>query len=317
MNDDFFEGCEKVLQLSLPMDSERGLFELHEEDWITILDVIGAKILSRFSTGKMDSYVLSESSLFVWKDRFMIKTCGVTALLSALPTIKSVILDRLGICNFSNALYCRKSLLRPQAQKYPHNSPSAERDYLLAHYPDGKWVEFGHNIELSGWSIFLYDNKLVHGHFDGTRIELNMYKLDPSTFTLFSKGTYCEPETEMRKAAKIDKLVAGSALHDAVFDPYGYSVNGVRDSNYFTIHVTPQPSCSYASFESNLKLSNIYPYLKVLSVLKPGAFCLTIVCQASEEYEALSFINGIGGFYDFKEMDSLKLNDNLIYYCWF
>lgn len=47
----------------------------------------------------------------------------------------------------------------------------------------------------------------------------------------------------------ISALLPGAQIDDFVFDPCGYSMNALRASTFSTIHVTPEDSCSYASFE--------------------------------------------------------------------
>ena len=47
----------------------------------------------------------------------------------------------------------------------------------------------------------------------------------------------------------IRALLPGADIDDFVFDPCGYSMNALRGPICSTIHVTPEQSCSYASFE--------------------------------------------------------------------
>ena len=41
------------------------------------------------------------------------------------------------------------------------------------------------------------------------------------------------------------------------FEPFGYSANMICGKYYLTIHVTPQPCCSYASVETNYCLDRV------------------------------------------------------------
>eukprot|EP00877_Chromochloris_zofingiensis_P004332 jgi/Chrzof1/138/Cz01g04210.t1 len=47
----------------------------------------------------------------------------------------------------------------------------------------------------------------------------------------------------------IRSLVPGAMIDDYVFDPCGYSMNGILDKGFITIHITPEDGFSYASVE--------------------------------------------------------------------
>ena len=61
-----------------------------------------------------DSYVLSESSLFVQRTKLVLKTCGTTKLLAALPTIVDLV-HGLGM-ELVHLRFSRASFLFPQCQ---------------------------------------------------------------------------------------------------------------------------------------------------------------------------------------------------------
>lgn len=67
-------------------------------------------------------------------------------------------------------------------------------------------------------------------------------------------------------------------MHDSIlFDPCGYSMNGLNDESYSTIHVTPQPHCSYVSYETNIQLEDYDTLVaKVLDAFRPGKFIITL-----------------------------------------
>ena len=74
-----------------------------------------------------------------------------------------------------------------------------------------------------------------------------------------------------------------------LFTPCGFSANGVipapdqagTATHYFTVHVTPEPQCSYASFETNVpgrqsgrETSEVIEH--VVNIFKPGRFSVTL-----------------------------------------
>lgn len=83
-----------------------------------------------------------------------------------------------------------------------------------------------------------------------------------------------------------------------MFDPCGYSCNGVTPLGYFTIHVTPEAHCSYASFETNIvpavgdEHGGDYPrsYAQLISsivqLFKPGRFTVTLFTEKDKGPES-------------------------------
>jgi len=57
-------------------------------------------------------------------------------------------------------------------------------------------------------------------------------------------------------------------------------MNGLSKESYYTIHVTPEAICSYASFETNISLSSYTSLINhVLSIFKPGTFTVTFFSE--------------------------------------
>ena len=53
------------------------------------------------------------------------------------------------------------------------------------------------------------------------------------------------------------------------------------NDHYFTIHVTPEAQCSYASFETNVPaakygMTNLEVLARVVNIFRPGRFSLTL-----------------------------------------
>ena len=71
-------------------------------------------IVSRTSNAHFDAYVLSESSLFVYPDRLVLKTCGTTKLLAAVPKVLALA-TTLGM-DARRCKYSRASFLFPEHQ---------------------------------------------------------------------------------------------------------------------------------------------------------------------------------------------------------
>ncbi|KAL9598666.1 MAG: hypothetical protein Q9219_004335 [cf. Caloplaca sp. 3 TL-2023] len=139
-----FEGPEKLLEvwfsaspLSLPEASASGgLKMVPSEIWKDMLDLVNCKVLSIIESEHVDAYLLSESSMFVFPHKLILKTCGTTTLLSGLPKILEIAAL---VANFPHVLansirgtataaipyrvfYSRKNFLFPDRQRGPHRS---------------------------------------------------------------------------------------------------------------------------------------------------------------------------------------------------
>ncbi|OKP00984.1 S-adenosylmethionine decarboxylase proenzyme [Penicillium subrubescens] len=138
-----FEGPEKLLEVWFaPSASElgaagpEGLKKVPGEIWKDMLDLVNCQVLSVVSSEDVDAYLLSESSMFVWPHKLILKTCGTTTLLSGLPRILEIAALFAGFPRATappsrgiavaaapyRVFYSRKNYLFPDRQRGPHRS---------------------------------------------------------------------------------------------------------------------------------------------------------------------------------------------------
>lgn len=223
----FFEGPEKKLELAI---SEKGpsLRWLGRPYWESVVRRARAEILSSVATASMDAYLLSESSLFVTDRWLTMITCGKTDLVSAVLKLT----DSLGLERLRYLVYERKNA---HFQEYQPSNFTSDIERLRQAMP-GKAFRFGDGDD---HHIFLF-------HLD------RPYKPDPGDETLEVLMHGISPEaSRIYMTGAVHDLMPGFEVDEHIFQPMGYSMNGVRGSKYFTVHVTPQPIGSYVSFETN------------------------------------------------------------------
>ena len=138
-----YVGPEKLLEVwfaaspkDLGTSNPLGLKAVSEDVWKEMLDIVNCQVLSIVSSDDVDAYLLSESSMFVWPHKLILKTCGTTTLLSGLPRIleiaamhggfpKSTAPPSRGITVAAapyRVFYSRKNFLFPDRQRGPHRS---------------------------------------------------------------------------------------------------------------------------------------------------------------------------------------------------
>ena len=107
-----------------------------------------------------------------------------------------------------------------------------------------------------------------------------MFDMAPEVATIFFKQQREGVEItgkEMTAKSGIDHLCPGATIDETAFTPCGYSMNAILHDSYFTIHITPEKECSYASFETNTCLRDYASMVRnVLNVFRPKRFVLTM-----------------------------------------
>lgn len=84
-----FEGPEKKLEIYFSKGIyAEGFRRFDQPTWSELLRAASCSILHVKGNQHFDAYLLSESSLFVYPNRVILKTCGTTGLLLVLPKVR-------------------------------------------------------------------------------------------------------------------------------------------------------------------------------------------------------------------------------------
>ncbi|XP_059958352.1 S-adenosylmethionine decarboxylase proenzyme-like [Mesoplodon densirostris] len=138
-----------------------------------------------------------------------------------------------------------------------------------------------HTIPRHKWDILLKDSRVINQP-DQT-LEILMSELDPAVMDqCYMK--YGITAKDVTHESRICDLIPGSVIDATLFDPCGYSMNGMKsDGTYWTIHITPEPEFC-VSFETNLSQTSYDDLIrKVVEVFKPGKFVTTLFADQSSK----------------------------------
>lgn len=253
-----FEGSEKKFEAII--NSDKSLLEFDNQFWHELVSKAQATVLSSVENEYIKSFLLSESSLFVWKDRVLLITCGQTSLVNAIDFL----IKNVGKENINSLIFQRKN------EYFSHLQPSSFYDDIkvIQTYLEGKAFRLG-NMDDHHNFVFttLKEAKIDEGDLTN---ELLLYDLPKNVSNFLTRNDLTKKE--IRNFLKLDQVIPGFQIDDFVFEPYGYSLNAIKEDMYFTIHITPQENSSYVSFEANFDLCSYKQ--TVLEVFKPGSFDL-------------------------------------------
>lgn len=265
----FFEGSEKKAEIIIDHHSMSLLTDIEDKFWQKMVERCNAQIISSISNQDCKAFLLSESSLFVWQNKLLILTCGVTTLVDSVEFFLQSI-DRSLI---KQVIYQRKNEYFAHAQLSSFSDDSQRLSKLL----DGNAYRFGEMDSHHNYIFHQHNNCKVTE--DNKTYQLLAYQISEQAsqrLTSENLTTSC-----VRDFLCIDVLLPDFSIDDFVFQPYGYSLNAIKGQHYVTIHITPQAMSSYVSFESNIDLFDIAP--TVIAILQPASFDLLTFNEANFE----------------------------------
>ncbi|KAK2570858.1 S-adenosylmethionine decarboxylase proenzyme [Acropora cervicornis] len=165
------------------------------------------------------------SSMFVSRERLILKTCGQTTLLCCIKPLLELAKIECGLSNVRDFFYSRMNYQAPNLQSIPHQTFDQELFYGQKCFRFNGWI-----------SCFQY---------------ILMLDLDKETMNKFYKSLYSDAD-EVTEVTGIANLLPGAVIDAALFDPCGYSANGLLSSCYKEL------------------------IRKVLETFKPGRFLMTL-----------------------------------------
>ncbi|KAF9244850.1 S-adenosylmethionine decarboxylase [Melanogaster broomeanus] len=275
-----FEGPEKLLEVwfapsagrvpdaRFPKNGRIGLRKIPRVVWEDMLDIVKCKVLSVIEGEETDAYLLSESSLFVFAHRIILKTCGTTLNLLGLPRILDIAREYASLPSVYRCFYSRKSFMFPERQLGPHREWKDEVSFLDAIFPNGAAYTVG---KVNGDHWLLYITTPTDSSVNGETIPYSSESV-PSTPVDFWDGSYSElmpasdgPKTSIIQDYTIEILM--SDLSREAREPFFFSappspVDGVSSEML--------PFISGHTLSAALGITDIFP--PHLTILDAYAF---------------------------------------------
>lgn len=260
-----FEGSEKKLEIVFSQNSHC-LRSLREGFWKSVVKACGATIISKQKFQHVDSYILSESSMFVWSHRLVLITCGKTSLAhSLLKVLNSMALD-----NIETVFFQRKNEFFPRDQK---SHFSKDVNIIKKKINNSVSLQFG---PLHDHHFFLFYTPTNYKALEkDCTLEILMHdsKLISDT----------SQQTISALLKHLERSLPGFEAQTHFFKPDGCSINAIRENFYYTIHITPQEHFFYISFETNFdSCSSQYFIDKILQIFQSSYFDLILFQNQGE-----------------------------------
>ncbi|CUM68327.1 uncharacterized protein PRCAT00006049001 [Priceomyces carsonii] len=218
-----FEGPEKLLEIwfwksedHIPLNyPKKGLRSIPVCQWTEMLDLVNCKILSRKSSSSVDAYLLSESSLFVFPHKLILKTCGTTTTLGCLKRLFDIVTEsyfknKVIFKSFDTfrVFYSRRSFMFPDKQEDVHKDWKFEVSKLNDYFANGKSYVVGNCASDDHWYLYTGGCDSVSASKDQT-FEVLMTELNQEKAAQFCTS---------RTPGELASLSDSNALHDLGHD---------------------------------------------------------------------------------------------------
>eukprot|EP00775_Hariotina_reticulata_P009401 gene9401-9565_t len=291
-----FEGSEKRVEIDFNFSAAspaNGLRSLSRTQLDELMSLAACTIVSSRTNESLDAYVLSESSLFVYPTKWVLKTCGTTKLLNAVPRLLEMAAEL--AMTPRRCKYSRASFLFPEQQPFPHTSFEHEAYFLRQHFGHmgngGSAYVLGDMFNGLQWHVYVADAAgavyvdQLHPVAKPThKLEVCMTDLGKQQARAFFRDP-AKTAAQVTSETGIRSLVPAADIDDYVFEPCGYSMNGILGSGFITIHITPEDGFSYASVEiSGFDPAAYCPadmVSRILHIFKPGKVSVSLSMDAA------------------------------------
>eukprot|EP00884_Botryococcus_braunii_P015802 jgi/Botrbrau1/2905/Bobra.0036s0045.2 len=176
------------------------------------------------------------------------------------------------------------------SQPEPHHDFKAEVATLRTSFDHLKGGAYVLGDEANGlqWHIYVAeDSSITATRAPVYSLEVCMTDLCPKKANQWYRCPKYISARHTTTASGIADLLSGAVIDDYVFDPCGYSMNGLEGSAFSTIHITPEDGFSYASVElSGYELGVLdrdHLAAKVLEIFKPERAVIALTVDKDVE----------------------------------
>ncbi|BCR90970.1 adenosylmethionine decarboxylase SPE2 [Aspergillus chevalieri] len=246
-----FEGPEKLLEVWFAPSANQlgsampaGLKAVPEEIWKDMLDLVNCQVLSIVASDDVDAYLLSESSMFVWPHKLILKTCGTTTLLSGLPRIleiaavfagfsKAAASRGLGVAAAPyRVFYSRKNFLFPDRQRGPHRSWRDEVRTMDRLFLNGSAYMIG-KMNGDHWYLYLTEPHTLLTPPGSPRLDEN----------------FPETETKVLNVPDVATVPSPADEHDETLEVLMTDLDEQNAKQFYLDHATSVAEKRYRNFD--------------------------------------------------------------------
>jgi len=309
--DDFFEGPEKTLVVEFTRPGKHAsLRNVDKSTWSALLAKAQCSILSEVETPAKQrlgctAYLLSESSLFVYDRRVVLKTCGRTTPLRALPDLLALGRERTpkgAAGSVASVVYSHPAFARPEEQDELHSRFPDAAAFLRKYFPTGE----AHHLGPEGKGVDVFVANLLPADAISDWVQAEVYITDLGSPERFNGAPH-------EQVQKFWDTLAPEKLDEFHFEPYGYSANALAKPGFYTtVHASPQDGCSYMSCATNATLpaDQLGPWLTAALELANGRHA-TIFLFALSPLLALTMPKTVGSW----KRSALHLSEGPQFHC--